>query len=330
MKFVLMSSLLAAVLAAPAFADDYPTQDIQGVIQFAAGGGTDIYSRSIQPHAEKALGRSIIMTNRTGANGVIGMQYVFGQPADGYTLLFGAETPQTYRVLDMADKDYMDMAPINVSAYGVSVIAVNADSPITSMQELLDAAKANPGKLKMGYLGPGSPGHVVQAMIKTAAEFAVTPVPYDGDGTSMPALMGGAVDFIPAGLGATFDLIKSGRLRALAVINDQPIPQLPEVPAITEALPELKKFLPWGSFYGVYVRQEVPEDAKATLVQAFAKATQEPEFRELMERRGNIVLSLSGQEASDFLTRWRATTAWLLFDTGAATKSPEALGIVRP
>lgn len=330
MKKVLIGAAVAVLLGASGAQAQFPEKDIQGVIHFAAGGGTDGYARSIQPFAEEALGRSIIMTNRTGANGVLGMQYVLSQPADGYTVLFAAEPPGTYRVLGLSDSDFSDFEPINVSVRSMSMITVPADSPFETFQDLLDEAQARPGELLMGYLGPGSPGHVIDTMIQTATDFDVVSVPFDGDGTGMPAMLGGAVDFMPVGLGAGFDLVRAGRLRVLAVVNDEEIPQLPGVPPITDFLPELNTYLPWGAFYGAYVHKDTPDDVIEVLVEAFHEAAENPEFLELMERRGNVGVNASGDEARAFVDNWRSVTSWLLWDAGAAEVDPEELGIERP
>lgn len=330
MKKVLFGAAFAVMLGASGAQAQYPEKDIQGVIHFAAGGGTDGYARSMQPFLEDALGRSVIMTNRTGANGILGMQYVLSQPADGYTILFAAETPQTYRVLGLSNSDFSDFIPVNVSVRSMSMITVPADSPYQTFADLLEDAQAKPGELRMGYLGPGSPGHVIDTMINTAVEFDVISVPFDGDGTGMPAMLGGAVDFMPVGLGAGMDLVRAGRLRALAVVNDEEIAQLPGVPPITDYLPDLSKYLPWGAFYGAYVHKDTPQEAVDVLVDAFHEAVAEPQFMDLMERLGNIEVDASGEEAREFVDNWRSVTSWLLWDAGAAQVDPEELGIERP
>lgn len=119
-------------------------------------------------------------------------------------------------------------------------------------------------------------------------------------------------------------------MRALAVVNTEPVDTLPDVPAITDTIPEMERFLPWGPFYGVFVRADVPDDVKATLTTAFSKAATDEKFLQLMDNRGNIVMNTTGQDAVDFLAKWQQVTTWALQDTGAAKVSPESLGIARP
>jgi len=102
------------------------------------------------------------------------------------------------------------------------------------------------------------------------------------------------------------------------------------VPPITQEFPEFGHYLPWGPFYGIFVKRDVPEDAKAKLVAAFKQGADNPEFQKLMTDRGNVMMNISGEEADEFLKRWQSVTAWLLQDAGAAKESPEAFGIPRP
>lgn len=330
MKHYLVGAVVAFGLSGGAAFADFPTRDIQGVIQWGAGGATDTVSRAVQPHVEEVLGRRIIMTNRTGATGVIGMRYVQAQPADGYTLLFGAENPQLYKVLGLADADYGDFYTVNLLSRGVVVMTVRDDAPWNDFSELLAAVQAEPGRFRMGGTGTGGLTHVVEAMITSVTDFDVTTVPYDGEGPGLTAMLGGAVDFMPAGLSAASELIRSGRARALAVVNTEAVPQLPDVTPITEFLPEMETFLPWGPFYGVFVSKDAPEAARNALVEAFATGAATEEFTTMMEGRGNVMMSISGDEAAEFLDRWQSVTSWLLYDTGAAENSPEQFGIPRP
>lgn len=328
MRKTLTAAALAA-LAAPALAE-FPEKDLQGVIMWGAGGATDTVARAIQPHAEAALGEDIVMTNRSGGVGAIAVKHVLAQPADGHTLLFGAENPQLHKVMDLSETDYDAFHPVNVIARGVAVVVVPEDSPHETLADLVEAAQAAPDTLRMGSTGPGGVTNTVRSMIETVEPLPVIAVPYDGEGPGLTAMLGGAVDFMPAGLSAASELIRSGRARALAVVDTAEAEALPGVPPITETYPALERLLPWGPFYGVFVAEETPEDAKRALTSAFATAAETPEFVELMESRGNVMMNVSGDEARDFLDRYRAVSSWILHDAGATKRSPEAFGIARP
>lgn len=318
-----------ALAAAPALAE-YPEREVLGVVMWGAGGTTDTVARAVNPAAEKALGKPIVVLNKSGGAGAISTAFVNAAPADGYTFLYGAENPQLHGVMGVSDIDYSDMYPINILGRGVAVIAVPAESKYQTLTELLDDIKANPGQVKMGSTGPGGLPSTIGALVSNATDFDVTAIPFGGEGPGLTAMLGGEVDFMPSGISAAAEQIKAGKMRALAVVNPEPVDTLPDVPAITDTLPEMAKFLPWGPFYGVFVRADVPDEVKATLTEAFATAATDKTFLELMANRGNVVMNMGGQEAVDFLAKWQQVTVWALQDTGAAKVSPEKLGISRP
>lgn len=323
---------LAASMAmgASVFAAEYPEREVLGVVMWGAGGATDTVARAINPAAEEALGKSIVVLNKSGGAGAISTAYVNAAPSDGYTFLYGAENPQLHPIMGVADLDYSKFYPINILGRGVAVIAVPADSKYTSMADLLADIKANPGIVKMGSTGPGGLPSTIGALIKNAADFDVTAIPFDGEGPGLTAMLGGEVDFMPTGISAATEQVKAGKMRVLAVVNDTPVDTLPDAPVITDTLPDMSKFLPWGPFYEVFVKGDTPDDVKATLTRVFNTAAENEGFKTLMANRGNIVMNMSGQEAVDFLKKWQQVTAWALQDTGAAKVNPETLGIMRP
>jgi len=331
----MIRTLLGAVTALALFSGaaaqaDYPEREVLGVVMWGAGGATDTVARAVNPAAEEALGKPIVVLNKSGGAGAISTAFVNAAPADGYTFLYGAENPQLHPVMGVSKLDYSSFYPVNILGRGVAVVVVPADSKYQSMADLLADIKANPGAIKMGSTGPGGLPSTVGALIKNSAPFDVTAIPFGGEGPGLTAMLGGEVDFMPSGISAAAEQIKAGKMRALAVVNPSAVDILPGVPPITDAIPEMKKFLPWGPFYGVFVRGDVPDDVKATLVAAFKKAANSETFTTLMANRGNVVMNISGDEASAFLKKWQQVTAWALQDTGAAKVNPESIGIPRP
>lgn len=323
------AALALSLMAGASFAGDYPEREVLGVVMWGAGGATDTVARAVNPAAEEALGKPIVVLNKSGGAGAISTAFVNAAPADGYTFLYGAENPQLHPVMGVADLDYSKFYPVNILGRGVAVIAVNADSKYKTMQELLADIKANPGVVKMGSTGPGGLPSTISALIKSSADFDVTAIPFGGEGPGLTAMLGGEVDFMPTGISAAAENVKAGKMRVLAVVNTEPVATLPGVPAITDALPAMSKFLPWGPFYGVFVRQDVPDDVKAKLVTTFDTAAKSATFQTLMANKGNIIMNISGDEAAAFLKKWQQVTAWALQDTGAAKVNPETLGIMR-
>jgi len=325
-----VSLVAAPLLTGAAYAGEFPEREVLGVVMWGAGGATDTVARAINPAAEEALGKPIVVLNKSGGAGAISTAFVAAAPADGYTFLYGAENPQLHPVMGVADLDYSKFYPVNILGRGVAVIAVRADSKYQTMKDLMADIKANPGAVKMGSTGPGGLPSTIAALIKNSADFDVIPIPFGGEGPGLTAMLGGEVDFMPTGISAAAEQVKAGKMRVLAVVNTSPVDALPDAPAITDTIPEMAKFLPWGPFYGVFISPGVPDDVKAKLVAAFDKAAKSETFQTLMANKGNVIMNISGDEAAAFLKKWQQVTAWVLQDTGAAKVNPETLGITRP
>ena len=325
-----LTALATATIGTAAQAQAYPARDVTAIIQWGAGGGTDVAMRGYAPYAEEALGRKIILQNRPGASGAIGANFVLQQPADGYTLLMGAEPQALFRVMGVAQFDYNAFYPINIAAIANSILLVaRADAPWNNMQDLLSHVQANPKKVKQYMAGQGTVPFTVNTMIGSLTKFETTLVPFDGDGPAIAALQGGHVDIGFIASGAAIEHVRAGRLKALGVLSDKPfqgIAPMTDAPSL-KALP---KYLPWGSWYGVFVRKETPDDVKAKLVAAFKKAGDNPKYREMMQGRGTTMLNISGAEAEAFIKKWQSTTAWLYQGAGTAKVDPGTLGIAKP
>ena len=332
MKHLVLGAMSALVLGASgAIAQNYPSKEIQGIIQWGAGGSTDTVMRSVTPHAEEALGGTVVMQNMTGGVGAIALNYVADADADGYTVLMGAENPLLYKVMGLGDKDYSDFIPISILARGTPILVANTDAPFDDYAGMMEYINANPGEVRFGATGPGGLPSVITGMINSVeGELDVISVPYDGDGPALTALQGGAIDVMPAVLGAAIEGIRAGNMKPLAVFDVAPNAKLPEVPAVTSFNDAYSTYLPWGPFFGVFVPNGTPDDVVAKLSDAYAAGAKNPDFVELMDNRGFTLMGISGQEAQEFLAKWQQGTTWLLQDAGLTKASPEEFGIARP
>lgn len=328
----LVASITLATAAAVSFSAqaDYPERNIQGVVPWGAGGATDIVMRSLTPHVEEELGGQFIINNRTGGTGVIGSNQVLHARPDGYTVLLAAENAQLYPLLGLADFDYSAFETINIIGQNIAVIAAPADSKFNSIADLLAAAKANPDTLRMGVTGAGGLPGSVHAMIEAVDDLKVREVSFAGDGPGITALLGGHIDFMPLSLIAAREMIASGKIKGLAVVSSEELPQLPGVEPITKALPKMKSYLPWGPFWGAWVRKDTPDDIKQKLTEAYSKAVGSEEFQKFMKGLGAQPLNLTGDKAKQFLDHWQSVTAWSLYEAGATKVSPETLDIPKP
>ncbi len=324
---------MVACLAAGglAVAAVYPERPINGIIAWGAGGGTDTVSRLTTPLAEKALGKPVILANKTGATGAIAAQAVDSAKADGYTLMFHAENPQLYQVLGLSPLSYDNFEPVMLFVQGSTVITVPKDSPLKTYDDLIKAAKASPGKLSIGTSGVGGQPWVTATLLKKIEGVTFNPVAFDGDGPLVTALLGKQLDVSGLAVGAAVQYLKNGDLRALAIMRDSPNPALPDVPHITKLNPAFADAMKAsGFFYGVYVKKGTPQPIVDTLTAAYKSALAEPKFVEYARNNGLSVLGISGQPARDFINNWRSQMSWLIFEAGAGKESPAKFNIPKP
>ena len=326
----LISAVIALGLSAGMAVAEYPEKEIQGIIQWGAGGSTDTVMRSVTPYAEGLLGGSVVMQNMTGGVGAIALNHVAEAEGDGYTLLMGAENPLLYKVMGLGDKDYSDFTAITLLARGTPLLVAGKDAPYNTYPEMLDYIKANPDTVRFGSTGPGGLPSVVTAMIESTTDLPVIFVPYDGDGPALTALQGGAIDVMPVVLGLAIEGIRAGTMKPLALFDVAPATSAPDIATITSTNPEFEPMLPWGPFFGVFVKNGTPDDVVAKLSAAYAEAAKTPDFVQQMTGRGYTMMGISGAEAQAFLTKWQQTTTWLMQDAGLTKKSPEDFGIARP
>jgi len=323
----LLGAAALAFISTLGNAQTYPDRELSGIIQWGAGGATDVVARSLVPLAEEVLGKKIVLQNKAGGVGAIATNFVNQQASDGYTLLIGAENPQIHPILGISDLDYSKFYPVNIIGRGNVYVVTTVDKPWKTFKDLLNDVQANPGKIKQGSTGTGGLPFTVSSMISTVAKFPTTSVPFAGDGPGVTALLGGHVDFMFVGVGAAAEHIKAGRLKALATISAEPFEG---VPPITNDLPGIAKYLPWGPFYGVFVKKDVPDAAKAKLTAAFKTAANDPKFAAFMKDRGNVMMNISGAEADAFLKKWQSVTSWTYQEVGVAKVDPASLGIAKP
>ena len=330
--FPAMLALAAATTAttAPAFAE-YPEREVRGIIQWGAGGSTDTVMRAVTPHAEEALGGTVVMQNVTGGVGAIALNQVAGGEADGYTVLMGAENPLLYKVMGLGQRDYSDFVPINILARGTPMLVAGPDAPFDDYAGMMEYIAANPDTVRFGSTGPGGLASVITAMIETVeGELPVIRVPYDGDGPALTALQSGAIDVMPAVLGAAIEGIRAEAMKPITVFATEPLEDLPDAELVVSANGDYERFLPWGPFFGIFAPAGTPDEAVAALTEAFAAGAGNAEFQELMDNRGFTMMNISGEEAREFLDGWQRTTTWLMQDAGLTKASPEEFGIERP
>lgn len=224
-------------LPSGAQAQDYPNRLVRIIVPYAPGGSTDILTRIVAQKLTAKLGQSVVVENRPGANGVIGTEAVVRSPADGYTLLMmtNGQTINVGLVAKLPFDTEKDLVPVVNVAAMPNVILVHPSQPMKTIVELIDYAKANPGKLSYSHAGVGSPQHLAGELFKLVTKTNILGVPYKGGGPAVSDAVAGQVQMVVAGVPAISQHVTSGRLRALAVTSLNRSDLLQGVPTVAES-----------------------------------------------------------------------------------------------
>jgi tripartite-type tricarboxylate transporter receptor subunit TctC len=292
--------LLGAFLSLPALAQNYPNKPVHVVISFTPGSSTDIVGRVVMQKVSEYWGQPVIAENRGGAGGSIGSVAVAKSAPDGYTLLINSSAhsvnPAIYAKLpyDTA-KDFTDIAPLSIQP---NVLVVNATSPYKTMMDLVNAAKAKPGAINFGHAGIGSGTHLSTERLIAGAGINVTQVPFKGTPEVITALLSNSVDCYWAPISAGLSMIKSGKLRALAVSTAKRNPSLPDVPTPAEAGVKNADSALW---FGVWGPAGLPQDIVQKISADVRKALADPGVKEKLIALGNDTMDMSPPEFAKFV-----------------------------
>jgi tripartite-type tricarboxylate transporter receptor subunit TctC len=258
-----LAGLLTLMSVSPLLAqgDGYPNKPIRWVVPYAAGGGTDVIMRPIALMLGEALGQSILYDNRGGGGGVIAGEIVARASPDGYTMLVASPAVMTVNPSLFASMPFdpiKDFAAVTKVASTPNVLAAHPSFPVRTIQELVEYAKVNPGKVNWASSGTGAGGHLAMELFRIKAGVKVVHVPYKGAGPALVGLLGGNVDVLFAIPGVFMPHLKSGRLRAIGIGSLERIAILPDVPTLNESgFPGLES----GSWYGLVAPAATPARA---------------------------------------------------------------------
>jgi tripartite-type tricarboxylate transporter receptor subunit TctC len=287
-------ALAGAAIAAPALvrralAQAYPVRPVHIVVGFAPGGGADIMARLIGQALGDRLGQQIVVDNRPGAGTNISAELVVKAAPDGYTLLL-VNSPAAINatLYDNLTFDFIrDIAPVASIGRVPLVMVVNPSSPAKTVPEFIAYAKANPGKVNMGSGGNGAPDHMSGELFKAMAGVNLVHVPYRGVAPAITGLLGGDVQVIFGTMPAVIELIKAGKLRALAVTTAVRSPQLPDVPIVADFVPGYEA----SQWYGLGAPRSTPADVIARLNRETNAVLADPKMQARLAELGATVLS---------------------------------------
>jgi tripartite-type tricarboxylate transporter receptor subunit TctC len=296
------AALLSLVMTTGAFAQQqFPSKPIRVVIPFVAGGSSDIVGRAIGSKFQEILGQPAVVENRPGANGAIAAEFVAKADPDGHTILVGSIGVFSINAALFKDLRYhpvRDFAPISLAVTTPNVLITKPDLKFSSMQELVEFAKKNPGRLSYCSSGTGSSDHLTAELLKQIAGVFAVHVPYRGGAACQTDIMGSQVDFSFQNLGAVTNYIKANRMKALSVTAEKRHPQLAGVPSVGDAgFPGLVV----TSWQAVAAPAKTPPAAVARLSDATVRALRSPDIAERMGQIGFDVVASSSDEFGKFM-----------------------------
>jgi tripartite-type tricarboxylate transporter receptor subunit TctC len=329
---LLTAALLLGLAAAGAQAQDYPERDVTNVVVWAAGGGTDTLNRLIMAEMQDDLGVNINVTNRTGGvGGSAGMSFVYSQPADGYTLAGISESVVTAGVQGGWD-ERMDVWYPFIVGGSPDLISVPADSAHQSIEDLVEAAKQDPGSITAGASAAGSIHHLNLLAFGEGAGADFNFIPYEGSAPAQNAAIAGEVQMVVTSLAEQAQLIQAGRLRPLATLVPDSVEMegVGTIPSAFDTYPELSNHLPIQQAIGFAVRSDAPEEVKEKLTSAFDAAMGSEAVQQWADQNYYTLSGLSGEKAGVEFARLESLFAWTLHELGAASVDPATLGIPQP
>ena len=282
------------------FAADFPTKTIQIINPNAPGGPADIASRMLTPRLSAILGQSVVVVNKTGGGGTVGIQYVAAAPPDGYTILF---TGPTVMLAPLISKDipfqFEDFIPVNLAVDIPNVLVTKKDAPWQTFEDLIAYAKKNPGKLTFSGGGPGNVVHFDLEKIKMTTGTDIIYIPMEGSAQATIAVVGGHADMTMMAYSGCKGYIDAGSLRALMVMSYKHLKELSSVPAAGEkGYPNLASF----TALAFYVPAKTPGAIVKRLGEAFNEVLKDKEIIAKMEKAGSSpVVNLGPEEAFKIL-----------------------------
>lgn len=331
MKKIMAVLICAAVFAVSASAGEWPNKNINLTVPYNAGGTTDLTARGLANGMSKVLGATINVVNTPGAGGSAGSLNVQNARPDGYSMLAnGMLAFCTMPVNGYTDKTFRDW-DVWLATYAPNAIIVPKNSPYNTITDLVNAMRANPGKITAGTAGIGTGGHFGAEVLSAVAGAKYKHITYPGGAAAVTATLSGEVDFCPQLLAEYKDLIIAGEVKALACMAEDDIEIAPGIviPSLAKAYPDAKKMLPMGEVTGILVPKGLNEDILKKVDAAFESAVKEKDFLDFCAVKSFIVEPMGRKASQEFLEKFAARASYILFDAGAVTTDPAKFDLKR-
>ena len=284
-RLLLAAGLAASLLASPAFGQAYPARPVKIIVPFASGGPADNYARFIAQRLQETLGQSFVVDNKPGAGSVIGTDIAAKSAPDGYTLLVMSNTHTVNETLIpnkpfVLARDFVGIAPIN---YSDLVLVANPALKASTIRDLLQQAKAQPGKLNYASSGLGTPYHMAGELFKSMAGVYLVHIPYKGSSGARTDVIGGQVDMMFDAVTTMAEQVRAGKVKAMATTGRQRSSVLPDVPTVHEAgVPNYEATI----WLGLMAPKGTPKAIVDRLNEAVSRVASQPEVQQLWGRQG--------------------------------------------
>lgn len=329
---VCLVMLLATATWTFAAGKKYPARNITNVVVWGAGGGTDTCNRVVNAEMSKILGTNINVINKTGGvAGSVGMNYAYSKPHDGYTLCGLSESNVTAGVQGGWNMK-MDVWDYFIVGGSPDVISVTPDTPYKTLEDLVAAAKKEPGTIKAGASGAGSIHHLNLLALENGTGAKFNFIPYKGSAPSQTAAMTGEISVVVTSLAEQQQLLRGGKLRALAMLVPDPfeVADLGTIPSAFAPFPGLDKYLPISQSIGFAMPADAPEEAKSVIADAFTKALATDKVQAWAKENYYLLSGKTGEEAKKEFNNLESLFGHTLWELGAAKVDPSTLGIPKP
>jgi tripartite-type tricarboxylate transporter receptor subunit TctC len=303
---VFATALLCAISAS---AQPYPSKTIRMIVPFPPGGGVDFIGRVVGQRLADRLGQQVVIDNRGGANGIVGLELLRTSPPDGYTIAAASQGPLSINPLIYSKLPYdsvRDFAAISNMVNFPLLLVTHPSLPVKNVRELIALAKKKPGELAYSSSGAGNSGHLAAELFDSMAKVRMIHVPYKGTGPAGMALLGGEVQLTYSSIPTVLQHVRAGRLRALGVSNAERVPSLSEFPTIAESgLPGYEAYA-WG---GMIAPANTPKDIIARLNREIVQIIKQKDVTDLLSKEGTVPTPSTAEEFGAYIKaeieKWR-------------------------
>ena len=308
----LAGGLLTLACANAALAQSYPAKPIRIVVHFPPGGPTDLVARAVGQKLTESWSQQVIVDNRPGAGGVVGIEAVLRAAPDGYTLLFGTGGSMSIAPaigIKTSYNVFTDFAPITLLVVNPQILVAHPSLPASSVRELVRLAKSKPGAINYASVGAGSPNHLGMELLKHLAGIDMVHIPYKGTAPAVTDVLAGHVSLLFNSMPSVLPHVKSGRLRGLAVSSAKRSPAAPEIPTVGETVPGFQ-YVTW---YGLFAPAAAPRDIVAKLNAEIVRILRDPEMARRFASEGAEPAPGTPDELGKFMRaeyeQWKKTIA---------------------